>query len=418
MKYSAVIQTFISRFLILVLSFGLIIYSTNMWGSEGKGIISLITADLAIVIFFANIFAGSSVSYFASRYKTEEILFYAYLWSVFVGITIPLLFSLTRSTGYTGYLIGLSVLSSLLSANINLFVGRKNIRMFNLYTILQLAVQIVFIVAVVYVVQIVTVDAYFIGQICCFGLLFVTSSLQILRTCDLKKLEASRGRSLSLFSYGWKTQLSAFLQFLNNRLSFYFLEFFRGIGSVGIFSIGVAFSEAIWTVSRSLAVVLYSEIVNSDSRTEALLRTKASLRLACLATGVFTIFILLLPAELYTMIFGRDFSETKKIILLMTPGIFAVAVSNIIGFYFSGINELRILNVKSFAGLIFSLAASLYAIPRWGITGACVVTSLSYCLSSGILLWKFYQSAEFSIYDFIISKNDIILLSEKLKSKK
>ena len=88
------------------------------------------------------------------------------------------------------------------------------------------------------------------------------------------------------------------------------------------------------------------------------------------------------------------------------------------GFYFSGINELRILNVKSFAGLIFSLAASLYAIPRWGITGACVVTSLSYCLSSGILLWKFYQSAEFSIYDFIISKNDIILLSEKLKSKK
>ncbi len=31
-----IIKTFISRFLILFLSFGLVIFSTNMWGSEGK----------------------------------------------------------------------------------------------------------------------------------------------------------------------------------------------------------------------------------------------------------------------------------------------------------------------------------------------------------------------------------------------
>lgn len=389
-----------------------------MWGSEGKGIISLITADLAIVIFFANIFAGSSVSYFASKYKTEEILLYAYAWSVVVGVVVPLLFGLTRSSGYTGYLIGLSVLSSLLSANINLFVGRKNIRMFNLYTILQLAVQIVFIALVVYVVKIVSVEAYFIGQIGCFALLFIISSIQILRYCDWKKIETSRGRSASLFAYGWKTQLSAFLQFLNNRLSFYFLEFFRGVGSVGVFSVGVAFSEAIWTVSRSLAVVLYSEIVSGDNRSEALLQTKTSLRLAFLATLVFTFCILAVPAELYRFVFGKDFGETKSIILLMCPGILAVAVSNIIGYYFSGINELRILNVKSLVGLIFSVGASLFAIPRWGIAGACVVTSLSYCLSSGILLWKFYQSTPFSIHDFILSKRDIRQLSEKFKSKK
>ena len=35
-----------------------------------------------------------------------------------------------------------------------------------------------------------------------------------------------------MFEYGWKTQLSAFVQFLNYRLSFYFLEYFEGIASV------------------------------------------------------------------------------------------------------------------------------------------------------------------------------------------
>ena len=39
-----------------------------MWGSEGKGSISIVIANAAIVGFFSNILAGSSISYFASKY--------------------------------------------------------------------------------------------------------------------------------------------------------------------------------------------------------------------------------------------------------------------------------------------------------------------------------------------------------------
>jgi O-antigen/teichoic acid export membrane protein len=88
--------------------------------------------------------------------------------------------------------------------------------------------------------------------------------------------------------------------------------------------------------------------------------------------------MLLIPAELYSMIFGKDFSQTKEIILFLSPGILAIAVSNIIGYYFAGINKLRILNVKAIIGLIFTVVSSLYIIPKWGIRGACIVTSISY----------------------------------------
>ena len=57
-----IIKTFVSRFLILILSFGLVIYSTNMWGSEGKGTISIVVANAAAVSFFSSIFSGSSAS--------------------------------------------------------------------------------------------------------------------------------------------------------------------------------------------------------------------------------------------------------------------------------------------------------------------------------------------------------------------
>lgn len=389
-----------------------------MWGSEGKGVISIVIADLTIISFFANIFVGSSVSYFASKYQTEEILPFAYLWSIIIGLLVPSFIGFFHEIEYSNYLIALSILSSLLATNVNLFVGRKNIQLFNIYTVLQQVCHVLFIMILVYLVKITTVDTYFIGQIICFGLLFLVSTIQVLKKCTISNIKFSKEVGHKLFDYGWKSQLSAFLQFLSYRLSFYFLDFFKGITSVGIFSVGSALSEAIWMVSRSLSVVLYADLVNSDDHNEAIDKTKVNLKISFLITFLFLVIILLIPANIFSFIFGKDFTQTKEIMILLSPGILAIAVSNIIGYYFAGINKLKILNIKSLVGLIFTLVASFYLIPRWGVRGACMVTTVSYCLSSGILFWRFYQITDFYIKDFLLTKKEInILLSHFFKTK-
>ncbi|WP_294243470.1 polysaccharide biosynthesis C-terminal domain-containing protein [uncultured Chryseobacterium sp.] len=417
MKQKTLLTTFFSRFFILFLNFGLVIYTTNFWGSEGKGSISIVIADLTVISFFANIFVGSSMSYFASRYKIEEILPFAYLWSVITGISIPLLFSFSHAVPYSGYLISLSVLTSLLTANVNLFVGQKNITMFNIYTILQQLIHIIFIIIIVYLINISSIEAYFMAQAGCLGLLFLTSIFQIVKPGMLKRISFSGATGKKLFSYGWKTQLSAFLQFLNNRLSFYFLEYFRGMVSVGVFSVGIAVSEAVWTISRSLSVILYADVINTASPHQAIEKTKISLRISFLITLLFIAVMLIIPARVYSFIFGKDFSQTKEIVLLLAPGILAIAVSNIIGYYFAGINKLRILNVKALIGLIFTLVSSFLIIPKWGIRGACIITSLSYCLSSGLLFWRFYRITEFRFRDYFLSKAEMGILMKKLQKK-
>jgi O-antigen/teichoic acid export membrane protein len=420
MKYKAIFLTFISRFLILGLNFGLVIYSTNTWGSEGKGIISIITANLSIILLLGNIFSGSSVSYFASKFKKEQVLLYAYVWSIIVGITLPLFFRYHLPKMYTVYLIGLSVLSSLLATNINLFIGTKNIKMFNVYTILQLAVHILFIAGLVYIFKITGIEIYFIAQIGCLGILFTTSFFQLWKNLNLNISNFYFSKSIrsSLFNYGWKTQSSLFFHFLNSRLSYYFLEHFKGLSSVGIFSVGVACSEAIWTISKSLALVLYSDVVNQKNLDDTILQTKISLKMSFLMTLVCLIGILLIPASFYSWIFGKDFHQTKKIILFLSPGILLIAVSNILGYYFSGINKLKIINIKSIVGLAVSVFMSIFFIPKWGILGACIATSVSYCASSVLLLWSFYQSTKFCFQDFFISKSEIKLILQKIKKVK
>ena len=388
-----------------------------MWGSEGKGSISIVIANAAIVGFFSNILAGSSISYFASKYKIEKVLSYAYLWSIIVGITVPIIFSFYFQAEYLFYLIGISVFSSLLSGNINLFIGRKNIQMFNLYTILQQAVHILFIIAFVYLLKITEVTTFFTAQICCYGLLFLISTFQLLSKCNFSDIGFSKLLLKDMLEYGWKSQLSAFIQFLNYRLSFYFLEYFEGIAYVGIFSIGVTFSEAIWTLSRSIAVLLYSDIVNNEHAESAIEKTKKSLKITFLITLLFVIGILIVPSQVYVIIFGKDFHQTKNIILLLSPGIMAIAVSNIVGYYFSAINSLWILNIKSLAGLFITIAFSFYAIPRWGVYGASIVTTVSYCLSSGILFWKFYRTTEFRVEDYMTSRMEINYFVQKLFKK-
>lgn len=414
----SVIKTFISRFLILILSFGLVIYSTNMWGSEGKGTISIMIANVAAVSFFSSIFSGSSTSYFASRFKTEQVLLYAYVWSLLIGILIPFLFSFASiQSEYLIYLIGISVFSSLLSTNINLFIGTQNIKRFNIYTVLQQLVHLIFIGILVYAFNQRDVSVYFMAQIGCLALLFFTSFFQIIRKCKISAISFSGVVARDMFEYGWKTQLSAFIQFLNYRLSFYFLEYFDGISSVGIFSIGVTFSEAIWTITRSIAVVLYSDVVNSKSREESVLKTKSSLKLTFLLMLVFIAGIIMIPSQVYELIFGKEFRDTKLIMFFLLPGIFAIAVSDMVGYYFSGIKELKILNIKSIAGLLATIGLSWVAIPEWGIWGACFATTISYLISAAFLFRKFYRSVEFQWKDYMITKEEIRILQEKFLRK-
>jgi O-antigen/teichoic acid export membrane protein len=127
--------------------------------------------------------------------------------------------------------------------------------------------------------------------------------------------------------------------------------------------------------------------------------------------------IIIIPGSVYEMIFGKAFRGTKEIMLLYLPGILAIAVSDMIGYYFSGIKELKILNIKSIVGLVITVAFSFLLIPKYGILGACIVTTLSYSVSALLLFLKFYRSTDFSIRDYMITKEDVRLAKENLMKK-
>ena len=151
--------------------------------------------------------------------------------------------------------------------------------------------------------------------------------------------------------------------------------------------------SGIWIVSRSISTVQFSNVLKQgdtkQSRDETMSLALVSLLVSAVCVGI----ILLLPKALFSFIFGPEFGGVKQVVLLLAPGILAIAFSNVIGHYFSAIRQLNILIIKSAVGLLFTLALSFWLVPKWQVDGACVVNTVSYVVSSLVLLIYYQRRA-------------------------
>ncbi len=388
---SNIIATILSKSLILLLNFAVVVLTTQLWGADGRGAVAIFVADLSLISIFANIFTGSSVSYFFSRLGTSKLATAAYLWSFLVPAGGALALLISGRLTEAPFLFAAASLMGLIAFHNSLFVGDQKISYYNLMTVLQPALLLLCMLVCHYCWPQLGYYCYFFGQTA--SLLLMLLVCRFLRHKMQLRLhwDFDHSSNMQLLSFGWKTELSSLLQFFNYRLTYYLLAYFISRGSVGVFSIGVTIAEAIWIVSRSVSMVQFSNVLKQGNTMQS---RKETMSLALVSLGISAaclLVILLLPASLFVFVFGPEFGEVKRVVLLLAPGILAIAFSNVLGNYFSAIRKLNILIVKSLIGLIFTLVLALWLIPRWQIDGACMVNAASYLISS-VVLFLYYLS--------------------------
>ena len=394
---SNIIATILSKSLILLLNFAVVVLTTQLWGADGRGAVAIFVADLSLISIFANIFTGSSVSYFFSRLGTSKLATAAYLWSFLVAAVGALVLLISGRLTEAPFLFAAASLMGLIAFHNSLFVGDQRISYYNLMTVLQPALLLLCMLVCHYLWPQLGYYCYFFGQTA--SLLLMLLVCRILRHKMQLRLhwDFDRSSNMQLLSFGWKTELSSLLQFFNYRLTYYLLAYFISRGSVGVFSIGVTIAEAIWIVSRSVSMVQFSNVLKQGNTLQS---RKETMSLALVSLGISAaclLVILLLPASLFAFVFGPEFGEVKRVVLLLAPGILAIAFSNVLGNYFSAIRKLNILIFKSLIGLIFTLVLALCLIPKWQIDGACIVNAASYLISSVVLF--FYYLSKKSVVD-------------------
>jgi O-antigen/teichoic acid export membrane protein len=218
-----------------------------------------------------------------------------------------------------------------------------------------------------------------------------------------------------LLRFGVLNQLAHVFQIVSFRMSFYWLEGLYSTSEVGVYSNGTSLAESIWLVGRSINLVQYARIANTDDKQYArqltVLLTKATIVISLLLLGV----LVILPPAFFVFIFGEGFGEVTYVIRSLAPGILFFNVALIVEHYFSGTGKYYINTIASLIGLIFAIVFFSILIPMYGITGAGAATSISYLVTAVVVMLYFVNESKMKWWGLLPKKSDVSYFIKEIK---
>jgi O-antigen/teichoic acid export membrane protein len=418
-----IIETFGTKIVSSVLSFLIVILTTQYLGAEGRGIVAIITTTVGIILLINNFVGGPALVYLVPRRNPLFLILISYIWAFFVFlISLMVLYLINWNLKHWNFHICLlSLIWSFVSIHMMVMVGRENLRIYNLILLLQVAVNFIALFIFFVFLKKQTVSYFVFSFFLSYIIPLIVSYFFVrdfFKGFFLQKFENIGDILKEVTGLGFMSQLGNVIQFLNYRLSYYLLNHYCDHSTVGIYSVGVALAEAVWMIGNSIGVVQYSRIANSSdinySRGISIQLSKLSLVL----TSIATLILLLLPTRIFALVFGKDFLYVKGILFILSPGIIALGFCMAISHYFAGIGKYYVNTSGASLGLVFTILFNLLLIPGYKAKGAAVSATLSYLATTIFLTVWFIKETKVSLFRFIPGKKDINLLIEELKLKK
>ena len=235
-----------------------------------------------------------------------------------------------------------------------------------------------------------------------------------------EKLQLQAVELAKTLRLGFTVQIGNLAQILNYRMSYYLLEWLISppevaLVRIGIFSTATQISESLWQFTRSVNTVQYARIANMSDRDSSKEVTTILVRMNTIVTAMGIIVLLLVPASIYTQIIGAEFTDIKRQMWLLSPGILGLAFSGALSQFFSGIGEYQFNTITSLVTLVLSVLLAIPAISFFEIDGAAAATSIVYILQAIMLTYFFTSRERISIIEFKPKSSDISLLTRKFR---
>lgn len=416
-----IFQTAGARFFSALITFLVMIISINAFGSEGYGVIGMITLNIMLIGMFNDFVGGGALVYLVPRHSLTELLIISYLWSVFTAVTGAILvhFFDDVSGQYAVHIFFIALLHNFFAVNTKVFLGQERIRLFNVLLVIQLLLLAAALSVFVFLMDASDIQFYVRALYLSYGFSLFISLFFLAGKTGKFRLKVSRDLIKQSVRLGFFSQVANIAQFLNYRLTYYMIQKFwveNGSTSVlGVYNATNKFVEGSWLVSKSLSLVQYSVLANRDDEQYALRLTLAFFKLSFLITFLITLVLVLLSPDFYQWLLQEEkFGKIPGIILAMSPGILVISINNIISHYFAG-KGLQWINARgSLTGLAVTLIAGLILVPEYGIWGAAYTTSLAHIASFTYMFFTFLKKTYTGITDFMPGRSDIKLVKKML----
>lgn len=417
--FGKILNTFGARALSAVINLLIAIILSQYLGPAGKGIQSLIITTITFVLVFANLVGGATLVYLVPRYAPSLLILPSYLWTILVSMVsyfVLLLFPVVEEA-FILHICVLSTLNSFVAINTSILIGREKISTSNLISLIQPFILIISLLIFFTIKDEPGILDYIYSLYFSFGLSVLVSFAYYNKYCgriSLHSLKEYRQIAIEMARYGILNQVAHITQMLSFRLSYYVLDHYHGEAAVGVYSNGISLAESIWLIAKSISMVQYARIANIDDRIEAAKLTVRLIKFSLAASLIILIPLMLLPSSFYVFIFGDGFSGTRMVIWTLSVGVLVYNFSILTGHYFSGTGRYQVNAIASSLGLVASVILYFTLIPKFSLAGAGWATSISYLITTIILMTLFNKENKYWYKDLMPSRGDIAQIRAEL----
>lgn len=206
-------------------------------------------------------------------------------------------------------------------------------------------------------------------------------------------------------SFGLRMHLGSILFFLNLRADVFMVKYLAGTTAVGLYSLAVMFAEMIWLLTDSLGMAVL------PYQTEASLEGSTDLTMKAARTNLFLALLMSLglSAVAYPVIrflYGKAFVPSFAPLLFLLPGVIMMSIRRPLGGYIIKLGKPLTMSAISLLTFAANITLNVFMIPRWGISGASVSSSISYALGSVVIMIWALRVSQRRLTDMVVPTRD------------
>lgn len=185
-------------------------------------------------------------------------------------------------------------------------------------------------------------------------------------------------------AFGLRAYIGRVMQLGNYRLDQWLLGAISGTRELGLYSVAVAWAEALWYLPTALAAVQRPDLVRAD-RAEAGRGAARVFRGATVVTAVSAAAMIALAPVLCTGIFGERFGGSVNQLRVLVAGAFGMVAVKLFGNALVARGRPMLQSVSVGVGFAFTVVLDVLLIPPYGGMGAAVASTVAYT-AAGMLV--------------------------------
>lgn len=165
---------------------------------------------------------------------------------------------------------------------------------------------------------------------------------------------------------------------LNYKIDIFLVERFLGLAPTGVYSIAVMVAELLWLVSSSVTTAAYARIGTPDAAAAVRVTLRAVHASVLLLLGLSPL-LWLAAAELVPLLLGPAYADALPVMAVLLPGVALFgAASGLSAWFTNHAGRPAVPALLAGGSLLANVLVSVLLIPRLGMLGAALATTLSY----------------------------------------